>query len=187
MSIITEKNKKDLIIKTALELFAEKGYHATSISSIAKTANISKGLMYNYFDSKECLLNEIIVSGLKEYMEFFDPNKDGFLTEDEFDYFINSAFEMVKNNSSYWKLFYSLMLQSSVMEIGMKTVMEFTQQYFETLIDYYKRHKSENPEAEAMLLSTTMDGIAIAYLTKPDLFPIDAMKKMIIKKFKCTN
>ena len=49
-------DKKQLIIDTALNLFANKGYHASSISMIAKEAKISKGLMYNYFDSKEALL-----------------------------------------------------------------------------------------------------------------------------------
>ena len=178
------KDKKELIIDTALELFAENGYHATSISSIAKDAGISKGLMYNYFESKELLLNEIILSGLKELIGFFDPNKDGFLTEDEFDFFLNSAIESIKNNRNYWKLYYSLMMQSSVIELSKDTMAEFTQQYFMTLIDYYKRHNSDNPEAEAMLLTTTLDGLAIAYVNDPEHFPIDEMKKLVIKKFK---
>jgi len=177
-------DKKELILNTALKLFAEKGYHATSISSIAKDAGISKGLMYNYFESKETLLNEIILSGLKELIGFFDPNKDGFLTEDEFDFFLNSAIESIKNNRNYWKLYYSLLMQSSVIELSKDTMAEFTQQYFMTLIDYYKRHNSDNPEAEAMLLTTTLDGLAIAYVNDPEHFPIDEMKKLVIKKFK---
>ena len=38
------KQKKQLIMDTALELFAENGFHATSISQIAAKAKISKGL-----------------------------------------------------------------------------------------------------------------------------------------------
>ena len=38
---------KQKILESALELFAEKGFKGTSISEIAKTANISKGLAYN--------------------------------------------------------------------------------------------------------------------------------------------
>jgi len=178
------KNKKQLILETALELFAENGYHATSISMIAKVAEISKSLMYNYFDSKEILLNEVILTGMKEFMQILDTNKDGFLTEDEFESFLNSAVLLIKNNRNYWKLFYSLMMQSSVMEISMETVIKFTQQYFITLTDYYKRHNSENPEAEAMLLTTTLDGVAIAYVNNPDFFPIDEMIKLIYEKFK---
>ena len=55
-------SKKALIQETALELFATKGYHSTSISMIARTAGISKGLLYNYYESKEDLLNEMLSS-----------------------------------------------------------------------------------------------------------------------------
>ena len=46
-------NQKDLIVKTALRLFAKNGYSNTPISLIAKTAKVSQGLMYNFFKSKE--------------------------------------------------------------------------------------------------------------------------------------
>ncbi|HRW21852.1 MAG TPA: helix-turn-helix domain-containing protein, partial [Bacteroidales bacterium] len=49
-------SKHKLILDTAMKLFASSGYHNTSISKIAKEAGISKGLIYNYFDSKEDLL-----------------------------------------------------------------------------------------------------------------------------------
>jgi len=49
------------IKQAALELFAHHGYHSTSISQIAKEANVSKGLVYNYFDSKEELLRHIVL------------------------------------------------------------------------------------------------------------------------------
>lgn len=42
-----------------MKLFAEKGFHATSISEIAKTANVSKGAFYLYFESKDDLLISI--------------------------------------------------------------------------------------------------------------------------------
>src|SRR5699024_1367085 len=47
-------NKKKLnLIEKGLTLFAEKGYHATSIQEIASEAGISKGAFYLYFQSKE--------------------------------------------------------------------------------------------------------------------------------------
>ena len=54
------EQKSQLISEKALELFAEHGYEATSISMIAKEAGVSKGLIYNYFSSKEEILKEII-------------------------------------------------------------------------------------------------------------------------------
>jgi TetR/AcrR family transcriptional regulator len=43
---IREKSREK-IFSASLELFANKGYDATSIESIAKKAGISKGLIYN--------------------------------------------------------------------------------------------------------------------------------------------
>ena len=75
--------RKEQIIRVGMELFSEQGYHASSIRQIAKAANISKGLMYNYFESKEILLIAIVNNGIQKLMEWFDPNHDGKLTSDE--------------------------------------------------------------------------------------------------------
>lgn len=49
------KDKKQFIIETSIKLFAQKGYHATSIQEIANQSNVSKGAFYLYFESKEDL------------------------------------------------------------------------------------------------------------------------------------
>jgi AcrR family transcriptional regulator len=40
------------IMEVALKLFAEKGYHGTSIDDIITNANIVKGTFYLHFESK---------------------------------------------------------------------------------------------------------------------------------------
>ncbi len=179
-----KKDKRSIILNAALTVFGKNGYHSASINMIAKTAGISKGLIYNYFESKEALLNEIILSGLSKFTDFFDPNKNGFLTEDEFDFLLQSIIRIIKENINYWKLYYSVILQSSVLELLKEKISEFTQGYFTVLTDYFSRHNSENPEAEAMLLTTTLDGLAFAYVNDPEQFPIDEMIGLVIKKFK---
>lgn len=51
-----EEPLRDQIIRTALELFHEKGYHTTSLREIISTARCSKGGFYHHFASKEDLL-----------------------------------------------------------------------------------------------------------------------------------
>jgi len=46
-------SKKETIIQAAMKLFAEKGYHATSMQEIAEQSGMAKGSLYNYFKSKE--------------------------------------------------------------------------------------------------------------------------------------
>jgi len=54
----TRKNKRDLILDKAIEVFAEKGSQQTTIADIARKARIAQGTVYVYFSGKEELLNE---------------------------------------------------------------------------------------------------------------------------------
>ncbi|MCR4925986.1 MAG: TetR/AcrR family transcriptional regulator [Clostridiales bacterium] len=52
--------RKQEILEGALRVFAKNGYDKTTISSIAKELNISQGLCYRYFPSKEDIYNTAI-------------------------------------------------------------------------------------------------------------------------------
>ena len=58
-----KEQRRQLIMDTALELFAKKGYADTKIGDIAKAADMSVGLMFHYFESKERLLEELVRYG----------------------------------------------------------------------------------------------------------------------------
>lgn len=59
------KAKEILIFKTTWELFSEKGFHDIKISEIAKLSRIGKGTVYEYFKSKEELVQEMIIYNLE--------------------------------------------------------------------------------------------------------------------------
>ncbi|WP_290790768.1 TetR/AcrR family transcriptional regulator [Flavihumibacter sp. UBA7668] len=52
-------DKKEQIILAAMKLLTEKGVQATPMSAIAKAANTGMGTIYNYFPTKEALINAI--------------------------------------------------------------------------------------------------------------------------------
>ncbi|MFX1289188.1 MAG: TetR/AcrR family transcriptional regulator [Promethearchaeota archaeon] len=66
-SDIIKKQKRDLFIITALSVFEEKGFNNTRVKDITKRANTSVGNFYNYFNSKEDVI-EVLISGLAELM-----------------------------------------------------------------------------------------------------------------------
>lgn len=47
---------RERIFHTALKLFAERGFMATTIDAIAQEADIGKSTFFNYFDNKESIL-----------------------------------------------------------------------------------------------------------------------------------
>jgi AcrR family transcriptional regulator len=176
--------KRKIIMSDALQLFAENGYFATSINDIADKAKISKGLIYNYFSGKEDLLKAIVVNGLQDITEIFDPNKDGFLSDDEFDFFIDRIFEVLKKNIPFWRLYYSLLMKSDVIKIIKEPMLEFIAPFLNTLTDYYKRHGRKNPDTCAMFFGSTLDGISINFISAPELFPLNDMKILLKEKLK---
>lgn len=50
-------NTKDALFRTAVELFARKGYHGTSVRDIAREVGIKESSVYNHFTSKEAILD----------------------------------------------------------------------------------------------------------------------------------
>ncbi|MBC7661086.1 MAG: TetR/AcrR family transcriptional regulator [Chitinophagaceae bacterium] len=51
--------RKDKLMGAALKLFSEFGFHGVAVPKIAKDAGMSTGSVYNYFESKEELVNEL--------------------------------------------------------------------------------------------------------------------------------
>ena len=52
--------RRDEIITAAKEVFARKGFHATTIADIAKQAGLAYGSIYWYFDSKDELFHALM-------------------------------------------------------------------------------------------------------------------------------
>ncbi|GGO26269.1 TetR/AcrR family transcriptional regulator [Deinococcus humi] len=48
--------KQQHILKAAAQVFAQKGFHASTIKDVAATAGVAHGSVYTYFESKEALL-----------------------------------------------------------------------------------------------------------------------------------
>ena len=66
---MSKEEKKLEIMKTALNLFAKKGFYNTTIADIAKEMGMSVGNMYNYFTSKEQLAKELLIYTSKVFGE----------------------------------------------------------------------------------------------------------------------
>lgn len=177
------QEKSQRIMNSALELFALHGYESTTINQIAKKASISKGLLYNYFESKEDLLEAILNKGIDEMMEIFDPNKDGILEVSEMEFFINESFNMVEKNRIFWKLYMSVSLQPAVFKLIEKRIEELYQPIMKMMANYFQEAGFENPLIETIIFGALIDGITMDYIMKPDLFPLEHIKKELIKRY----
>ncbi len=178
------EEKKTLIMDVALYLFANEGFYATTINNIAKHAGISKGLMYNYFESKEDLLSAIIERSVSEIYKHFDLNRDGYLTEDEFEFFIRKISRILNEKQTFWRLFFQVLMQNEVREkflnsfLGTESLLKSAKEYKEgffisnimkIITEYFVRKKTTrgndyDPYLELNMFILTLKGFAITYI-----------------------
>ncbi len=69
------------ILDAALDVFAEKGFHAATMEEIAARAGITKGTIYLYFEGKEELFLAMVRNGLQEWLDMlpqiqYNPGED---------------------------------------------------------------------------------------------------------------
>lgn len=172
-------NSRQKIIDTALRLFGQQGYEKTSVREIARVANISLGLMYNYFSSKEALLQAIIQDGLQEIQHSFagiTPNRDrlGRLVEQYF-----ASLEKMKD---HWRLLHSIRMQQHLHQLLSCETEAINNYIIGELSLILQDMRYDNPVHEAVLLFASLDGMASHYLTNRQ-YPLKKIARLLVSKY----
>jgi AcrR family transcriptional regulator len=101
--------KKLVIEEAARELFIKQGFHATSMRDIARTAEVSLGNLYNYYETKEAIYqsiinrySEVVNQKLSEVFEQIDEP----LEPTNLRRFGQMIGELVNQHSDFWLLMY---------------------------------------------------------------------------------
>jgi AcrR family transcriptional regulator len=178
------QKRRQGIMETALELFAEQGYHNTSISKITKAAGISKGLMYNYFKSKDALLDAILFGAADEKQaaaKSISMNETP--PKQQLQMMIEGMFEMIQVNLHHWKLMMALSLQD---EISIQIQKKFSIQRavaIQQFVHLFEELGAEKPILEAFFLGSSLTGVMMQYIYLKEEYPLEEMKNYLINKF----
>ena len=200
------EEKIALIMDTALEHFSNEGYYRTTINHIARHAGISKGLMYNYFESKEALLKAIIHKSVNEVYKYLDINRDGYLSGEEFEFFIRKINVLLKEKRYFWRLLMQLLMQNDAREQFLKSFPEsdslihpghepgdnfYPAQIMKMFTDYFYAKKKKkgvlfDPDGDFEMFLNTFLGYAIKtlYSGRNDKGPNEGAINRIIEQFK---
>lgn len=172
------------IIATALELFAQQGYEATSVRMIAQAAGIAQGLLYNYFASKEALLATIVQQSMADVRESFVGAEDTADPRQQIERLIRAAFATIQRKRAFWQLIYSVRMQGAVVaSLGDVYIAESTE-IRSTIERYCRAAKLPQPEIEAAILFALIDGVAQHYVLDPESYPIDAITERLVARYK---
>jgi AcrR family transcriptional regulator len=56
--------RREQVIEVAMRLFAEQGYHGTTVGDVCDALGVGKGVFYWYFPSKQALFSELLQESL---------------------------------------------------------------------------------------------------------------------------
>jgi AcrR family transcriptional regulator len=175
-------NKKELIIESALRLFATQGYASTPVSLIAKTAGVSQGLMYNFFSSKEELLREMISLGARDIAESMESYLTATDAKSAIRHHVLKTVEIVRQRKEFWRLLHAIRLQGLVIQVVEDQFQEITARVTATFEKIFRQLRYPDPALEAILFLTQIDGLVILYLQE-ETIPIKKLADHLIKRY----
>lgn len=96
------ENRRRQILQIALDQFIAKGFYGTSTREICKIANISSGLLFHYFDSKEALYEALIEIGCSKMILLPEQHVSPLKV---FEQHVQDLFQLINSNPFAAKMF----------------------------------------------------------------------------------
>ena len=135
MLAAVETDKSEAILHAALDLFVERGFHGTSVPSVAQKAGVAAGTIYHYFEGKEALVNALfqqqkgrIIARVMDDFPFAAPPREQFrsvwrrMAEFAIEHPKEFAFLELHHHSSYLDA-ESVALESRIMDFGAEMIV----------------------------------------------------------------
>lgn len=169
------------ILNAALQLFAEQGIDNTSISAIAREAGISKGLIYNYFSSKDELLEKLLRQGFEVFEKFLgdlDHEDEHFLIV-----LLRKYKDSLQHNTRFWKLYGTLSMRLYHRGEVFQHMLQEMRNWRHYIDEVFRDAGFAKPEIMSWRLMAFLDGVALYYLTFDD-YPVDEVIDAEIEYYK---
>ena len=174
-------DKKETILQTALQLFAEDGFDKTSTSKIAKQAGVSEGLIFRHFKNKDGLLQSLIKNGEEKTKALFRPILFEIDPENIIRKTIYLVLEIRENEEIFqvWKLEYKTKWAKEEYGAHKMEPLRFA------LTAAFQNLGFVNPKQESLWLIIQLDGL-VTRLYLQDDFDLEGMSQFIWDKYKAS-
>ncbi|WP_299291744.1 TetR/AcrR family transcriptional regulator [uncultured Mucilaginibacter sp.] len=169
-------DKQERILSCGLQLFAKNGYNATSTSQIAKAAEVSEGLIFRHFKSKEGLLHAILKEGQQKIDQLYANVINETEPKSVIKNFLQIPFLVPQTEYNFWKLLFALKWELDIdNSVNQKPINIVLTKAFEQLS--YKE-----PDLEAAFLVNYLEGFTSA-IVKGDGVPDSNLNAFLQRKY----
>ncbi|MFY0600789.1 MAG: TetR/AcrR family transcriptional regulator [Cyclobacteriaceae bacterium] len=177
------KNKKDVIIGAATQLFAAQGFENTSVANICEVANVSKGLIYHHFKSKDEILKEIFDLTTQQMVEMsksqsFDTAQNRLLT------LIDTLFSQLESDKLFFQLNLNIMFQPSTKKLLSNQIKERSSLLLASIRTIFDDIDPSRSTVLSFIFIAEIDGVALDYLSVYEDYPLREIKEHLIAKYK---
>jgi AcrR family transcriptional regulator len=171
------------LIEAASTLFAERGYHDSSVAEIGALAGVSRGLVNHHFGSKENLLKAVIETHLREWeLEVVAPAIAGKHGLEALRAIIFAHLALAEQRPEHLLLLYRLMGEALDPRNNLGDAFAAVHKRWRQQGAYWWNEGIEageidpaiDQEANASLIIGAVRGITFDWLTAPKSFDLDA-------------
>lgn len=174
------------LLEAALELFARRGYSATTMAAVSERAGVSKGLAYNYFASKEAILEALLEDS---WQADFRLTREAAAIEDpacRLRFLIEGTLTRAKERPELTRLGLQLLLQpeaqATLLRAKRRLAREFRnwQRVFsQALADL----GIAQPDAEVVFLSSLLNGITLTWLFTGGQIDFNGLERRVLRLY----
>jgi len=163
----------DRILSVAMELFARKGYHATSMREIAREARIVPSTIYSHFSGKEAILAEIIRWMKREILSTF--RIDGSTGRSPLETYAENLHRSLTVNREFWRLIHTIRMNRELIAQVGGELDEIRSIALDGILNLLADTRQEAIDQHAAYLFwATVDGIVAASLLI-DNYPLESV------------
>ncbi len=166
------QDSRDEILRAAMHLFANRGFHETSMSEVAREAHVSKALIFWHFKTKEELFVAVLNRLLEPYFIDFTEEAGALDERAQISKLVESYLRFVRENAGSIRFFLAQLLHDQHSSEGLTDqVMKLYAGYRAMLVELIagaqeKGHCSRRfvPATAAAFLLSALNGLMIEYL-----------------------
>lgn len=166
------QDSRDEILKAAMHLFANRGFHETSMSEVAREARVSKALIFWHFKTKEELFVAVLNRLLEPYFIDFTEEAAAMDERAQIQKLVEFYLLFVRDNASSVRFFLAQMLHDQHLSESLNDqVLKLYRGYRAMLIELIANAQQKGvctrrftPEAAAGFLLSALNGLLIENL-----------------------
>ena len=171
------------LIRSAVQLFGERGYASTPVSAIADAAGVSHGLLYHYFPGKTDLVAAIFQESIRDVRESWaradaepDPRRRLIAL-------LRAVSVVIRERRDFWALLYAVRMQRELLATIAPLLEPWLLEIHDKLLRYVRDAGWPDAETEARLLFAQIDGVSQHFVLDPEHYPLETVINLLTRQY----